>query len=545
MVGFLKNVDSLFLAWTLWLGVLVMGCAERSATTHSSSIPAEAEMTPAVSSIAASTTPVAMTAAETQVFIEHMQPQVEQFCGDCHATPRPMSFDREDWPAEVKLGFDFYRMSGRSDLHPPALDDVTKYFICQAPEILEMPRSIVGNPDSRLRFEANRISKPAGKVANAQPPCISKLKWMDLQGDGSMSLVYCDLGTGSLYQFDPLNDQSPRLISVLYQPVSFEQSDLDRNGTLDLVVADLGEFDAADSELGRIVWLRGRPNHTGFDEIVLLEGLGRVSDVKAADFDNDGDVDLLVSEFGWRKTGRILMMEQTGFDENKVPHFELSVIDSRHGTIETPLVDLNQDSHLDFVALISQEHEVIEAFINDGTGKFNKETIYQANDPSYGSARIELADLDGDGDVDIAYANGDSFDSGSKPYHSVQWMENRGEYPFEHHHLTFMPGVLAIKVADFDHDGDLDIVAGALMAKPLDQSLEAAGVESLILLEQTAPGVFQRTQIETSAYQHGAIEVGDFDDDGNIDIAVGNFLHFQPHLSDRHDFTIWSNRGQK
>jgi len=108
-----------------------------------------------------------------------------------------------------------------------------------------------------------------------------------------------------------------------------------------------------------------------------------------------------------------------------------------------------------------------------------------------------------------------------------------------------MPGVLAIKVADFDGDGDLDIVAGALVAERFDESLEAAGVESLILLEQISPGEFKRTAIEISAYQHGAIEVGDFDGDGQIDIAAGNFLHFQPDLSTCQNFTIWKKFGKR
>ncbi|WP_442510146.1 FG-GAP repeat domain-containing protein [Novipirellula sp. SH528] len=481
--------------------------------------------------------------AEKLAFTQRLRPQVEEFCGSCHVTPRADSVDRKRWPREVLQGFEFQRLSGRDARNPPSVEDVTKYFVYLAPETLQMPRSIVGNPPSRVKFEATAISKLAGKSSAAQPPCISQIKWMALDDGGPRSLIYCDLGTGSIYQFQPQTDDAPKLLAVLYQPTSFEPVDLDGDGRLDLVVADLGEFLAADSDLGRVVWLRRRANGDQFDEIVLHEGLGRVADVKPADFDGDGDIDILVSEFGWRTTGRILMLEQTSVDKDGVPKFDLKVIDRRHGTIETPLVDLNGDGHLDFVALISQEHEVVEAFINDGTGRFSIETLYRANDPTYGSSRIELADLDGDGDVDVVYANGDSFDSGSKPYHSVQWLENPGTFPFEHHHITYMPGVLAIKTADFDNDGDLDIVAGALMAERADESLEAAGVESLILLEQTAPREFKRTQIETSAYQHGAIEVGDFDGDDLIDIAVGNFLHYQPQLPTRQDFIIWKNLG--
>ena len=56
--------------------------------------------------------------------------------------------------------------------------------------------------------------------------------------------------------------------------------------------------------------------------------------------------------------------------------------------MHVPPIDLNGDGHLDFVALISQDHEVVEAFINDGTGNFNNEVIWAAPDPAYGSSGI-------------------------------------------------------------------------------------------------------------------------------------------------------------
>ncbi len=139
-------------------------------------------------------------------------------------------------------------------------------------------------------------------------------------------------------------------------------------------------------------------------------------------------------------------------------------IDERHGAVHVPPVDLNGDGHLDFVALISQDHEVVEAFLNDGSGNFNHEVIWAAPDPAYGSSGIQLVDLDKDGDLDVLYTNGDSFDRGPKPHHSVQWLENQGSFPYKHHHLCEMPGVLNAKAGDFDGDGDLDIVAASLLS---------------------------------------------------------------------------------
>ena len=121
-----------------------------------------------------------------------------------------------------------------------------------------------------------------------------------------------------------------------------------------------------------------------------------------------------------------------------MPH----IVDKRHGAIHVPVCDLNGDGKPDFVALISQEHETIEAFLNEGDGRFRKETIYTGPHPAFSSSGIQLVDLNGDGRLDVLYTNGDSLDSEYlKPYHGVHWLENRGTFPFVQHSLTTMAGV--------------------------------------------------------------------------------------------------------
>ncbi len=482
-----------------------------------------------------------MVAEQQSAFIERLRPQVESFCGACHAPPVPGSIVKADWPGEVYQGFEFYRSSGRHDLHPPSQEDVTNFFVFQAPDELTMPTTIVGNPPTTLSFQPTPVFKKLDSEADSRPPCISGMKWINLGNESGSALVYSDLSTGGVYAYWPLRkDQAPKRLAVLYQPARIEPCDLNGDSRTDLVVADLGEFLPADSDLGRIVWLRRLPTGDEFERVILQEGLGRVADVRPADFDSDGDTDLLVAEFGWRKTGRILLLENQGSNDTEKPSFQLRELDRRHGAIHLPTVDLNHDGHLDFVALISQEFESVEAFINDGKGNFSRQVIWSAPDPAYGSSGIEIADVDNDGDQDVVYSNGDSFDHGAKPYHSVQWLENLGSFPFTHHHLTFMPGVLAINVDDVDADEDLDILAVSLMGLPLSDSLEAAGVESVVTLEQVTPGNFKRTRLEVSESKHGTIETGDFNSDGRTDIAVGNF--FRNEEAGKPDFTIWLNR---
>ena len=139
--------------------------------------------------------------------------------------------------------------------------------------------------------------------------------------------------------------------------------------------------------------------------------------------------------------------------------FRAERFDQRSGTIHVPSVDINGDGRMDFLALISQEHETIVAFLNTPSG-FEKSTVFAAGDPAFGSSGVELCDFDGDGDQDVLYTNGDTFDSFQlKPYHGVYWLENEGRFPFRAHFLTAMPGAHRALPADFDGDGDIDVVA--------------------------------------------------------------------------------------
>jgi hypothetical protein len=84
-----------------------------------------------------------------------------------------------------------------------------------------------------------------------------------------------------------------------------------------------------------------------------LDGVGRVADVEAADFNGDGKLDLIVGVFGWTRTGEIIYLENHTTDWSQ-PVFARYVLDDRHGTIHVPVCDLNKDGRPDFVELIEK-----------------------------------------------------------------------------------------------------------------------------------------------------------------------------------------------
>ncbi|WP_161604793.1 FG-GAP and VCBS repeat-containing protein [Roseiconus nitratireducens] len=488
--------------------------------------------------------------AEDKAFIAKIEPSIRAFCGDCHAVPRPASSPAGEWQMEIEQGFMLYGQSGRDDLIIPHYDDVLRYFKSQAPSKLTLFEGATGYPKAPIHHSVTSASNVPSDRPRARPPAVTNVQWTDLKLDSlpGPSLVFCDIGTGTINAYWPNEpERGVHRLGTVLQPVHVQPTDLDQDEVPDLLVADIGEFDADDSDLGRVVWLRRDPETEKYSKHVLAEGLGRVADARTGDFDGDGDTDVLIAAFGWRTTGATLLLENTGPSDEGLPEFQSRVIDDRHGPVHVPPVDFDGDGDLDFIALISQEHERVELFRNDGSGQFNPEVIWKAPDPAYGSSGIELVDLDDDGDMDVLYTNGDSFDRGAKPHHSVQWLENTGTLPMTRHELCHMPGALNATAGDFDGDGDKDVIAVSLLAPSGTESWLKLDTSSIVMLVQDDQGNFQPTKIEGRAHNHISVAKGDFNGDGKLDFAVGNFLRPSgsgptPAMLEQPDLLIWQSR---
>ncbi len=455
------------------------------------------------------------------IAVEASRDQVERTCAKCHALPPPELFSKRDWPREVDRGFRFLREDS-VPADAPSFASVVAYYQRRAPESLPVLERTVPPHELPVRFQQTGYRPPLPFPL----PGVANVRFVHLSDERKLDVLACDMVNGLVLLLKPYEPAAElRIVSAaVSHPAHAEVVDLNRDGIKDLVVANLGAAMATDDHVGSVVWLKGVADGS-FTPITLAAGLGRVADAQAADFDGDGDLDLVAAEFGWLKIGRILLLDNRTIDPSR-PVFVPSKIDPRHGTIHVPVADLNGDGRPDFVALLSQEHETVVAFLNTGDHRFRPEVIHDARHPAFGSTGIQLIDLDGDGDLDVLLTNGDSMDAQMlRPYHGVQWLENRGSFPFVCHPLTSLYGVHRAVAADLDLDGDLDIVAVCFLPGDFYRRLSRErDLDAMVVLEQTAPGRFVRHSLETATCNYSTCDLGDFDGDGKIDLVTANFL---------------------
>jgi hypothetical protein len=453
--------------------------------------------------------------------------------GACHAFPTPDVLPRGAWRASIeKMALiredkDIPAWGARAGpvALPPDMTAALRYYEARAPEALPAPEPWP-SPPSRVPF----VRHPMPFAGAMTPePAVSNVRLVDLEGDGRLELLAVDMRQGAVLLGRPYDPGAGfQALAQVPHPSHVEVVDLDRDGTRDLLVADLGGFMPSDHTRGAVAWLRGLPG--GGYAHYSVDGFPRVADAQAADFDGDGRLDVAVAAFGWRRVGEIALLDNRGFTGGR-PDFVRRQLDGRPGAIHVVPTDLDADGRTDIVALVAQQHEQVTAYMNDGPGKaFRAELLYAAPHPNWGSSGIQVVDLDRDGDLDVLMTNGDMFDDRLlKPYHAIQWLENRGRRPFTAHLLARLPGVHRAAAADLDGDGDLDVVASAFTAGSLGGA--EAKLPSLVWLEQVRRGRFERRTLEVANPAHATLDVGDFDQDGDVDVVTGVFRMGQPSSS--------------
>lgn len=502
--------------WLVVGAVMMIGCGRPAGEVVSGSSGAD-RVRPGVAAEA----PAPSAALSTEA-----QARVERFCGDCHALPSPESFPQDRWPKEVRQGYDFYLASLRTDLPRPPEGDAIRYFQASAPDRLTVPRAADRvEPAPPLRFEP--IVTLAG--ADAVDPAIAQVLTLPASAAGaSLGLMTTDMRSGEIRRWQLSAENAVgEVIARLSHPCRAAPAKAAAGGWF---VGDLGSFLPEDHAAGGVFFVpESGTSGAGIDAadtepVALRRGLGRVIGAVPFDWNGDGRLDLLVAEFGWRASGelRVLLGAGEPGEAGADAPFPEVVVDPRHGVLDVAIADLDGDGREDVVAAFAQEHETVDAWFARGEGRYDHRELVRFPEPSWGSSGIDLADLDGDGDVDILHANGDTMDSGlARPTHGIRALFNEGVAGFQIREIALMPGVSQARAADLDGDGDLDVVATAL--HPGASAQPPGTFDAVLWVEQGDGGQWIPRSIERDDCRYSTFTIADVDGDRRPDLVAGTW----------------------
>jgi hypothetical protein len=283
------------------------------------------------------------------------------------------------------------------------------------------------------------------------------LDWGDFDNDGDLDLAVGDFfirpdmalyRQTAPFKFENVGGSLPPSRMAIW-------GDYNGDGWLDFVSTRMeisGEW---------VSWIFKNDHKGGFTPAVRLDLPSNATFADWGDYDNDGDLDLLVSSY--QDTGhKAQVWRNDGFDV-----FTLTSIDLPESYYsECYFVDLDGDGALDiFVSQKTDDFLFWPAiYKNNGDGTF---TLTNRLDTVKQGSSAAFADFDGDGDLDIILTGTTSGANATAVF------RNDGNFTF-----TMLPGPLdpfgyyKPVFADFDNNGTADALIGSETVAPWGKPLQ-------------------------------------------------------------------------
>ena len=255
------------------------------------------------------------------------------------------------------------------------------------------------------------------------------------------------------------------------------------------------------------------------------------------DLDGDGDYDMVVGE----EYGRLLYFENIGNSQQPTflpPQAGVHGLDSAYYIAAPALADLDGDGDLDL--MVGEYYGALQYFENTGTATAPNFDTAQANpfglQSAYYIAFPTFVDLDDDGDYDLMVG---------EQYYGLKFYENIGsasapqfaapqQNPFGIDTLNVPFSAPAF--SDLDEDGDLDLLVGTVYGAML--YYENTGTATV---PQFGNGLVMNP-FGLSATNYLALPAfADLDNDGDDDLLVGEYYGHFKYFHNTSAFSVEEN----
>jgi hypothetical protein len=430
-----------------------------------------------------------------------------QYCASCHLFPEPSLLPKSVWEKDVlpqmalHMGVDFSLLkkfpqddqdyvSGILPNAAMVTDEqwqaIKRYYKDKAPDSVVAPIPAIA--DTLHQFIA-------GSFVTSFYPLNTFVSF-----DSTSDELVIGSRLAKLYRLDhnlQLRD-SVRLPSAPSQ-IKFVSKDK-------VMVLAMGIMDPNDQAAGSLLSM----DLTSGQYTTVIDSLKRPVYFEQVDLNKDGREDYVICEFG-NFSGALTVYKSTGNTK-----FERRELISLPGARKVIIKDFDGNGFQDIVALMSQGDEKIVVFLNDGDFNFRMNTLLKFP-PVYGSSYFDLVDLNGDQKLDILYTNGDNADFSMilKPYHGVRTFINQGANEYRESWFFNIHGASQAMARDFDQDGDIDI--GVISFFP---PFESHPEQGFVYFENNGGKYEPQITKLASKGRWISFSYADFDRDGDDDILL-------------------------
>ncbi len=288
--------------------------------------------------------------------------------------------------------------------------------------------------------------------------------------------------------------------------------DLDGDGDFDILTGSM--------EGPGIAWHENQNGTVSETQNVITTIVDSVAHVMAVDLDGDENPDILAASPVLE--GYNIFWHKNLGGGNFGPEQEVS--SDSPDTYDVYAIDLDGDNDNDIIS--AEADNLIAWYENDGAGNFSARIVI--SDTATGAACVFAADIDNDDDNDVIAGYGNT----------VSWFINDGDGNFTDERLLtveeyFASNVQTVYAADMNNDGDMDVLSASW------------GDSKIAWYENIGYTNFNEEQQIISVLAIGASDLhpADFDGDGDLDVVSssamdGRIIWYQNVLeqSEDHDF---------
>ncbi|CAF0779959.1 unnamed protein product [Adineta steineri] len=321
----------------------------------------------------------------------------------------------------------------------------------------------------------------------------------DFNNDKQLDIVVANSGTSNIgiflgYFNGTFSSQTTYSTGDGSIPYDVTAGDFNNDGQLDIVVANYW-----DNNIGIFL---GYGNGTFSSQQTYSTGdLSNPLSLAIGDFNNDSQLDIAVANYGSANMGVFLGYGNATFAD-QISYF----VPVGTSPSDIAIGDVNNDNHQDIIVTVDFSNTIL-IFLGSGNGIFVKGNSYSTGSGSQ-PVSIAVGDVNNDNQLDIIVSNCDTNNV------VVFIGEGDGTYLNQRSYSTGDNSCSTwVILSDINNDNILDIVVA-------DNGTNMIGV---FLGYSYITGILEDTYLTGSSPHPHGLALGDFNRDGQLDIAIANY----------------------